>query len=166
MALPTDTSSRNVPLVIGTAHPSHCGDGRPRRPHPRELGVTPFEPIDKPTDVGHFVLMSSLVASLKAPPTVQRGSVLRYSLILTADGPSGLMSDVCPLFQQGLSGIAGAGSYELRCDDEVTLNDGQAAAYDLQLKVPGGARLGLTTLSFRFLEPDLAAVTMPITVVR
>lgn len=164
--LPLGSQWRAIPLPLGTPGPSHCGGGSSApRPRPGELGVPPIRPLVPPSGTGEFVLFDALTPSLQAPRTVHRGDVLRYLLVLTSSGQSGVGNELCPLYDQHLSGIAGGGSYELRCDVTVNLEaPGDAVAYDLQLAVPADARTGPTTLSLTFLEPALPAVTSPITV--
>jgi hypothetical protein len=122
--------------------------------------------MDPPTGVGHFVAMDAFESVLHAPATVRRRSTLDYTLTLISGGQNGVGNELCPLYEESLAGIAGGGSYELRCDLTVNLDSGQAVVYDLELKVPADARPGKTTLTFKFLEPDLPALTAPVTVVR
>jgi Protein of unknown function (DUF4232) len=164
--LPGGSATRDLPLAVGTPGPGHCG-GKEQVPvpHPHQLGVPSIQPIDPPSGTGHFVLFDSLTPSVQVPAAVGRGDVLRYTLFLTSTGQSGVGNELCPLYDQHLSGVAGGGSYELRCDLTVNLDSGQAVAYDLELKLPADARLGPTTLTFKFLEPDLPALAAPVTVV-
>jgi hypothetical protein len=167
LSLPGGTLTRDVPLALGSPGPSHCDDSGEPRPHPHRLGVKPIESIPFPHDGGDWILLTMFTPSLQVPASVRPGSVLHYTLTLVGDAPNGggVDNQLCPLYDQHLSGIAGGGSYELRCDETIIVPPGAAVVYELQLKVPADAKLGLTTLRFQFLEPALPPVTAPVTVV-
>jgi hypothetical protein len=167
VSLPGQAASRDIPWVSGTQEAVDCPASINYRPRLHQLGAGPFAAIPtEPDNTGDLGAVAELGPSLHVPLTVRRGAVLRYQLLLTASGANGggVDDQVCPLYAVGVAGLGA--TYELRCDDTVNLTAGQAVAYDLQVQVPADAPLGPSRLRFQFLEPQLAPITAPITVVR
>lgn len=171
VSLPADTAVHWIPFRIGGHDPTLCDPpGTPTatvRPRPGDLQAVTLLAIPPATSGTGYGSVLLLKSHLEVPPTVRRGSVLRYTLRLSTTDEAFTPDGQSPLYAQRLEAApAAGGTFLLRAAPLVHLVGAQAVDYRIELAVPADAPLGPTTLRWQFLEPSLPALTAPVTIVR
>jgi Protein of unknown function (DUF4232) len=169
VSLPAGTAVRWIPFRIAGHDPELCDLPGTATVHPRpgDLQAVTLLAIPPWVNGAGYDSVRRLTADLEVPPTVRRGSVLKYMLRLSTANEGFTPDGLSPLYEQRLaSGPAAGGSYLLRADPLVHLVGAEAVDYRMELRVPDDAPLGPTALTWQFLEPALPALTAPVTIVR
>jgi hypothetical protein len=167
LTLPRGGGTASVPWVVGTDGPDRCTDDGPQpspAPHPGDLDLMHFRPT-APNSLGEKLNEQGRRLQLIAPASARRGSLLKYSVRISARPVAGAglwERPDCPLFRQTL--VRTGPTYEFNCPEAPFLEEGQALDFAMQVSVPKDAPLGPATLSWQLVEPEQAPLTTTVAI--
>jgi hypothetical protein len=101
--------------------------------------------------------LSSLNATVNAPQTVARGTVLTYQLTLANPSQAAVALSPCPSYTEVLGGgdsNAVQQTLVLNCQAGASIAAGAALTYQIELSVPASAAPGDTKLTWQLQVPN------------
>ena len=167
LMLPSHGGTTSITWTVGTAGPDRCVDDGPQKPpapHPASLPRIPFTPVG-PLVSADTLGQRDRRIDLHLPVSFRRGDLLRYTVVISARSAHGapLWDPYCPLFRQTVDHRTGP-TYELNCPAAPFLRQGEAVAFQMQLRVPADTPLGRTTLTWQLIEPQQDPITATVTI--
>jgi hypothetical protein len=113
---------------------------------PAIVTVAGDETAAPPPVVDHQPL-NDLVATIHAPVSAERGSVLHYSVTLTNPTSTTISFDTCPSYVE-VAAAGSKGTYQLNCSRAASIGPGQHEVFQMELRISADASVGPTQLSW------------------
>jgi hypothetical protein len=146
LALPDGGGSMSVPFAVAGTYSPIC-DGVASSTY-SALGRGPFSPSGTQWPPPPKLL--SIDVTISAPATVQRGSVLAYSVTLSNRSELDYRLDSCPDYSEFLGAKVAGGLYQLNCNQLGAIPAGGSATFAMQLAIPTTVPAGMTQLTWAF----------------
>lgn len=97
-----------------------------------------------------------VAVSIVAPPSVRRGSTLRYTVTLSNRSPVEYRLSPCPDYSEILGAKQAPATYQLNCSSLGVIAAGRSAAFEMRIEVPRSLAAGTTQLHWALVDGRLA----------
>jgi hypothetical protein len=97
--------------------------------------------------------------SIAAPPSVHRGSTLKYAVTLNNEISREYRLSPCPDYVEILGGKQAFATYQLNCSPVRTIPAGGTATFEMRLDIPRTLAPGTTRLDWALMDGRLAMPT-------